>query len=114
MEVIAYIYDSEILCEDCLRAAGIDPDDDEVSALFDTSESDSPLHCAYCHAFLGGSLTEDGFQNIVRYYLDGYFQDKNGDPDDVLLTYMREYDYYDWYVVPTFVGFLDPCGDLKN
>lgn len=105
-EPIGYVSDGEIVCETCL---GRDPDDPDIGALFEDSESAYPYHCSYCHEFLGGSLTNDGVEWLKEQYLEHRWRDRA-----LIETYMRYYDGVDWHFIHTFWGWMDPLGNLKD
>lgn len=105
-EPIGYVAQGEIVCKACL---GCDPDDPEVGALFEDSESDYPYHCAYCRKFLGGTLTRDGVAWIKEQYLEHRWRDR-----ELIETYMRHYSGVDWYFIHTFWGWMDPLGHISE
>jgi len=108
-EPIGYVWEGDIYCADCMRKGGVvGPDDDEVGAIFEESESDYPYHCGDCREFLGGSLTKDGEKWVKAHWMEGW-------RDRALMeTYMRHYDGVDWYFIHTFWGWMDPLGNLKD
>jgi hypothetical protein len=112
MDVVGYTYDCDRWCADCLQDAGINPSDDEVSALFDYDESDCPEHCGSCGEFLGGSLTDRGLEDLKEAYREGNYRAPRGGPSDVFRQYMSHY-LVDWHFIWTFAGLVDPDGDPK-
>jgi hypothetical protein len=77
MELCGFAYDADVHCVECAVkrfGEGIressegfeDSEGNEPSAIFEDSESDTPDHCADCHAFLGTALTLDGYAYVVE------------------------------------------------
>lgn len=114
MEVVGYTYDADHWCEDCLLEEGVDLDDDEVGAIFDYTESDYPMHCNACGEFLGGNLTDHGLKALKEAYRDGEYRNANGDPSEHFQQYMEAWDSVDWHILWSFLGPLDPWGELKD
>lgn len=116
LRVIGFVYDAAPWCHVCLVAAGIDPAGDEVGALFDDTMYDYPVHCHVCHEFLGGELTADGFEKLKQAYRDGHFRLPDGSPNEQFEEYMREYEYggYISHFIWTFIGLMDPYGNILD
>ena len=117
MDVVGYVYECDHWCARCLKEAGIDPNWDEVGAIFDDSESDYPMHCGCidCREFLGGSLTSDGYELLKQAYRDGHHRAPEGGPDEQFDEYMYHYaDIGAWHFLWTFVGLMDPYGDVED
>ncbi len=108
-EPIGYVYEGAIYCENCI-GDDVRDDPDTTGAIFDDSESDSPEHCGQCGEFLGGYLTTDGWDELVKRIRNYEFEFW----PDLLDEYMRHWSGHDWYVIPTFEGMMDPTGNLKD
>jgi len=71
LEPIAYVDEAaSVLCEDCAVARYGSINTNDMSACFSWCETDSPHVCGSCHAFLGGSLTEEGQKYTVENFWD--------------------------------------------
>jgi len=115
MHVVGYTYECDYLCPNCLKKAGIDPNWDEVGAIFDDYEHDHPMHCGDCREFLGGCLTLDGYAALEQAYRDGYYRAPGGGPNEQFVEYMYHYaDLNSWHCLWTFVGRMDPFGDVED
>ena len=114
MEVVGYVYGSDYWCADCLKEAEIDFSWDEVGTIFSNFESDYPQHCHACHIFLGGNLTVDGVKALKQAYRDGHYRNASSGPDDQFEEYMHAFSYLDWYFIWTFVGLMDPYGNVES
>jgi hypothetical protein len=115
MHVVGYVYGCDYWCADCLKKAGIDPGWDEVGAVFDDSEHDYPMHCGDCREFLETSLTSDGYNLLKQAYCDGSYRAPGGGPDEQFEEYMYHFaDLHSWHCIWTFVGLMDPYGDILD
>ena len=114
MRVVGYIYDSGHWCAQCIEDANIDPSCDEVGVVFEDSVCDYPMHCHACDEFLGGELTADGFDALKQNYLDGNYRGPNGGPDAQFEEYMEAFDYGSWHFIWTFIGPMDPYGEVLD
>ena len=94
--------DGDYLCEQCFEPV---KRDEFVSATeTDEDETDSPIHCSWCHVPLRYRLTEDGVKDvlhrIVNMLLDGIPTDK-----------ITELEYY--IGSPSFEPLVDQALDLR-
>jgi hypothetical protein len=114
VKVVGYLYDQDFWCITCLRHDGVDPSDDEVSPIYDTFECDYPRHCGGCREFLEGPLTADGEESLKTNYRDGSYRVADGSPDETFQEYMDSYWWINWHFLWTFVGLMDPYGDVED
>ncbi len=114
MQLIGWLYEGEIYCDDCVRSDGTDPDSEEnwgvYGAIFEDSETDFPHYCGNypCRELLGGALTTHGFKEICREIV---LHHRRG---DWLKELMEYYNHLDWHVIWTWHGAMDPLGNIKN
>lgn len=96
--MLCYIFQAELLCEDCGQAAcrTIPKPQDEILATdsdaypqgpYPVEEADSPSHCGTCGLFLENPLTEDG-EDYVKETVN------RGDGNPEVLTEWREHYSY--------------------
>lgn len=73
-----------ILCEDCVRIVSDNNSGVEWQVLYEMeSESDTPMHCENCEAFMRNRLTRDG----VAYVLEQH----ETNPSSVTLEWVEYY-----------------------
>jgi hypothetical protein len=104
-----YIYEGDVYCDACI---GDDlKNADEVGAVLESSYWDSPLHCGGCRQFLPTALTEEGYCELeeqIRAFSFEYWG------EDLLSEYLSHWDFHDWHVIPTFIGMMDPFGEIRR
>lgn len=105
-DVIGYVYNADTCCPSCIATA-LNKDwkvskakaverlltkEEWGDPIFADAESDTPMHCCQCHAYLGGQLTDAGVRYVIE-YLEGYINNGHGDPP-TLDTWAKElHDY---------------------
>lgn len=106
MDVVAFTYGGAVYCPTCLPYG----DDERVAdTVFDHNEYDYPLHCDQCHRVISITLTAYGFLYIKESYLLNDWRN-----DETIREYMATWPEFNWYFVPSFVGWLDPFGNPKE
>lgn len=122
LDIIGYVCDGDVYCKECIDDNDGEPTCDceecdgdkgheSASAVFEySSESDSPTHCGQCRQFLRNRLTKEGFEDLVeriQRFEHEFWPDR-------IKEYMDHWDWFDWYVIPTFLGRMDPLGNYKR
>lgn len=78
-DLIGGTYEADTYCLDDLP---VDPESEEVGALFPDTESDTPTHCAECGVLIPCRLTSDGKQYVAE-ALTGRLDELAGNPGTV-------------------------------
>jgi hypothetical protein len=97
--VVGYVDDGAIYCKyhcPCSDAA--------VVTTWD--EFDAPQHCDVCHEFLHNNITYEGIKYMENLYFSGM---RN---EGLWREYMEEYPWIDWYFIHTWVGPMNPLGEI--
>jgi len=106
MSIIGYIRNGDYLCLDCSKHV-----DFLGPVIFGYSEFDYPPHCGDCGCFIGGVLTNYGVRELIQEYRDGQYR------TGICKMYFDEYlSHYFWinrFFIWTFVGMIDPDGNLQ-
>lgn len=89
-DVIAYVLDGELVCEDCAT----EEDRKTGYPVFADSETDSPNHCPQCRALIPEGLTSDGDTYVAERILEHWADPKKGSAE-VLREWALEYDVRD-------------------
>jgi hypothetical protein len=109
MEVVAYVWDGEVYCPDCIGDEYRDLE--ETGAVFGYSDQDAPLHCGAwkCQRFIKTDLTRDGFEYLKELWFERGFRDR-AMWEEYLAAWDRSFDFY-W--VHTFLGRMNPLFEIK-
>ncbi len=92
-----YQHLGQFYCERCAPA--------EAHQLYPEGKWDFPIHCAVCNEFLENDLTKRGrelFAERLRHYEFELW------PPGQLEAYREGLGNVEWFVTPTFEGWMDP------